>query len=151
MISVGICIAGQNERIGKVYRTVGEKRMKRLLAIMLIVSLLFTTACSSDLSVCSSCGESIESDAAFCSHCGALQNQNSICSKCGKENDPQDKFCGNCGEELTAKTEQENSNGDTSVSDSENDPENNNSGNIWLTLTKDANSNYATQYYYNYW
>ena len=56
---------------------------------------------------CSNCGESIDINAKFCSHCGAkaIATENTVkkkkfCSECGAEVKDGSKFCGECGSKV---------------------------------------------------
>jgi hypothetical protein len=58
---------------------------------------------------CSSCGEAIEIDAAFCTNCGGrfMENTNvKKCSSCGETMKPGDAFCKNCGSRFEEKETQ---------------------------------------------
>jgi ribosomal protein L40E len=49
-----------------------------------------------DKVVCAKCGEKSDSDAAFCTACGA--ELKTVCNRCGGKNDANAKFCKHCGE-----------------------------------------------------
>lgn len=55
---------------------------------------------------CSNCGTSIDSNAKFCSECGAPQ-ATSFCPNCGEQVRPQDKFCTSCGSALNTQASTE--------------------------------------------
>ncbi len=51
---------------------------------------------------CSKCGHSYESDAMFCSGCGARVGETILqCPSCGKEYKPQTAYCSGCGHKLS--------------------------------------------------
>lgn len=55
---------------------------------------------------CLKCGKNLESDAKFCSGCGAiveLQKDESICKKCGEELKEEANFCQKCGASKVSK------------------------------------------------
>lgn len=58
---------------------------------------------------CSSCGEAIEIDAAFCANCGSRFMENDTvkkCSSCGETMKLDDAFCTNCGSRFEEKETQ---------------------------------------------
>jgi len=52
--------------------------------------------------VCRSCGPRPESDAAFCSGCGAPLTAAGFCSQCGAALPPGSRFCAGCGTRVAA-------------------------------------------------
>lgn len=48
---------------------------------------------------CPQCGERVEGDSKFCSHCGIEVDKIKKCNNCGAEIDPNSKFCTHCGSE----------------------------------------------------
>ena len=55
-------------------------------------------------SKCIACGSAIDAGAAFCPHCGGMQNpggNRSVCQRCGNPLSPDAKFCSVCGNKNT--------------------------------------------------
>ncbi len=49
--------------------------------------------------LCTSCGQNIQSNAAFCCHCGHKAREQRSCNTCGQSLSADEKFCAHCGTE----------------------------------------------------
>jgi len=49
---------------------------------------------------CHKCNHANDSDAKFCSECGAPLQKNVLCPTCSELNDPDARFCDNCGRRI---------------------------------------------------
>ncbi|MDF1582894.1 MAG: zinc ribbon domain-containing protein, partial [Methyloprofundus sp.] len=49
--------------------------------------------------LCTRCAQSIQSNAAFCWHCGHKAQERSRCTTCGQMLSADQKFCAHCGTE----------------------------------------------------
>lgn len=63
------------------------------------ISTYFAQLIPSRHMLCTSCGESIQSNAAFCSYCGHKAQKQKSCITCGQMLSADEKYCAHCGTE----------------------------------------------------